>query len=62
MRRLPPVGTGRGVRPGASNRFHLWILDVNGVRIVIQALDFAATSAQHQAELRAIVNSIQIRP
>lgn len=45
---------------GPGNRLHLWILDVRGVRVVIRASDFAATSAQHQAELRAIVDSIQI--
>ena len=38
--------TGRG-NPGSDNgpgsRWHLWILDVNGIRVVIQAMDFAAT-------------------
>ena len=47
---------------GPGHRWHLWILDVNGIRVVIQAMDFAATSAQHQAELQAIVQSIQIQP
>ena len=47
---------------GPGQRWHLWILDVNGIRVVIQAMDFAGTSAQHQAELRAIVDSIQIQP
>ena len=46
---------------GPGQRWHLWILDVNGVRVVIRSMDFAATSAQHQAELRAIVDSIQIQ-
>jgi hypothetical protein len=47
---------------GPGQRWHLWILDVDGVRVVIRGMDFAATSAQHQAELRAIVDSIQIEP
>jgi hypothetical protein len=47
---------------GPAQRWHLWVLDVDGVRVVIKSSDFAATSAQHQAELRAIVNSIQIQP
>ena len=47
---------------GPGHEWHLWILDVDGIRVVIQAMDFAATSAQHQAELRAMVDSIQIAP
>jgi hypothetical protein len=47
---------------GPGHRWHLWILDVDGVRVVLRAMDFAATSAQHQAELQAIVDSIQIEP
>jgi hypothetical protein len=47
---------------GPENRWHLWILDVEGQRIVILAQDFAATSAQDQAELQAIVDSIEIEP
>jgi hypothetical protein len=47
---------------GPSHRWHLWILDVDGVRLVVQATDYAGTSAQHQAELAAIVDSIQIEP
>ena len=47
---------------GPGHEWHLWILDVDGIRVVIQAMDYAATSAQHQAELRAIVESIQIEP
>ena len=47
---------------GPENRWHLWILDVDGTRVVILAEDFATTSAQHQAELTAIVESIRIEP
>jgi hypothetical protein len=47
---------------GPGHEWHLWILDVDGIRVVIQAMDYAATSGQHQAELRAIVESIQIEP
>ena len=47
---------------GPGNRWQLWILDVDGVRVVVRAMDFAGTSAQHQAELTAIVESIQIEP
>jgi hypothetical protein len=47
---------------GPSQRWHLWVLDVNGVRVVVRGMDFATTSATQQAELRAIVESIQILP
>ena len=47
---------------GPGHRWHLWILDVDGIRVVVQATDYAGTSAQHRAELDAIVQSIQIRP
>ena len=51
-----------GYAQGPAHRWHYWILDVEGIRVVIEAYDFAATSAQHQAELRAMVDSIQITP
>ena len=47
---------------GPSHRWHLWILDVHGVRVVVQSMDFADTSAQRRAELQAIVDSIKIEP
>ena len=45
---------------GPDNRWHLWILDVDGTRVVILAQDFPTTAADDQAELIAIVESIQI--
>lgn len=45
---------------GPGHRWHLWILDVDGVRVVVQSMDYAGTSAQHEAELKAIVDSIRI--
>jgi len=47
---------------GPGQRWHLWILDVEGVRVVVQSTDYAGTSPQHRAELQAIVDSIQIEP
>jgi hypothetical protein len=47
---------------GPGHRWHLWILDIQGVRVVVQAMDYAGTSPQHLAELEAIVKSIQIEP
>ena len=45
---------------GPDNRWHLWILDVDGTRVVILAQDFPTTAADDQAELIAIVESIRI--
>jgi hypothetical protein len=47
---------------GPGPRWHRWILDVDGIRVLVQAMDYAGTSAQRQAELEAIVQSIQIEP
>jgi hypothetical protein len=47
---------------GPDHRWHLWILDVEGERVIIVSTDFAGTSAQDQAEQQAIVDSIQIEP
>lgn len=58
----PWEGGGGIYAQGPSHQWHLWILDVEGVRVVVQATDYPATSAQHQSELQAIVDSIQITP
>jgi hypothetical protein len=47
---------------GPSQRWHLWILDVGGQRLIVQSTEYAGTSAQRRAELQAIVNSVQIQP
>jgi hypothetical protein len=47
---------------GPSHKFHLWILDVEGIRVVVQTADFAGTTVSDLAELQAIVDSIQIEP
>jgi hypothetical protein len=47
---------------GPGNRWHLWILDVDGTRVVIFAQDFATTSPETRADLEAIVDSIRIQP
>ena len=47
---------------GPDQRSHLWVLDVDGVRVVVQAMDYPGTSPEHQAQLAAIVDSIHIEP
>jgi hypothetical protein len=47
---------------GPNHQWHLWILDVDGARVVVQSMDYPGTSAQHRTELQAMVNSIKIHP
>ena len=47
---------------GPNHRWHVWSLDVDGVRVVIQSGDFPGTLAQDIAEMHAIIESIQIEP
>jgi hypothetical protein len=47
---------------GASHQWHLWILDVDGLRVVVQSTDYPGTSAKHRTELEGIVDSIRIEP
>lgn len=47
---------------GPSQRWHLWILDVDGIRVVVETNDYPGTAPQRQAELDVIVDSIRITP
>ena len=47
---------------GPGHRWHLWVLDVDGVRVVVQSMDYAGTSDQRRTELQAMVDSIRIDP
>ena len=47
---------------GPNHRWHIWSLDVDGVRVVIQSGDFAGTLPEDLAEMHAIIESIQIQP
>ena len=47
---------------GPAQRWHLWILDVAGKRIIVVMDDFAGTSAEDRAAAQAIVDSISIQP
>ncbi|HUG47973.1 MAG TPA: hypothetical protein VMP67_06125 [Candidatus Limnocylindria bacterium] len=46
--------------PNPSDHHQLWILDVDGVRLVIEVVDSPGTSDQDRAELRHIFESIHI--
>jgi hypothetical protein len=45
---------------GPDNRWHLWILDVEGSRLVIFGHDFPDTPASIQAGIQSIVDSVEI--
>ena len=49
-----------GLGPGELHR--LWVVDVNGSVVVIDAASYPGTSATDQAELQAILDSIAIEP
>jgi hypothetical protein len=45
---------------GPGNQWHLWILDVEGVRVVVLAEDFTTTPEEDRAEMQEIIDSIEI--
>jgi hypothetical protein len=47
---------------GPGQRSHLWILDVDGFRLIVVNNDFAGTTAEDQAAALAVINSISIEP
>ncbi len=60
--RYRPIGGDTIYAQAPAMRWHLWALDVEGIRVVIEGFDYPGTSPQHQAELQSIVDSIQITP
>ena len=47
---------------GPNALWRIWVLDVDGVRVVVRSDSFPGTSPQVQAQLAAIVDSIKIEP
>ena len=47
---------------GPNALWRIWVLDVDGVRVVVRSDSFPGTSHKVQAQLAAIVDSIQIEP
>jgi hypothetical protein len=47
---------------GPGQRWHMWVLDVDGVRVLVETNDFAETSAQRLAEEQAMIDSLEINP
>jgi hypothetical protein len=47
---------------GPGQRWHMWVLDVDGVRVLVETNDFPGTSAQRLAEEQAMIESLVITP
>jgi hypothetical protein len=47
---------------GPNALWRIWVLDVDGVRMVVRSDSFPGTTPQVQSQLQAIVDSIQIEP
>jgi hypothetical protein len=45
---------------GPNALWRIWVLDVNGIRVVVRNDSFPGTTPQVQAQLQAIMDSIQI--
>ena len=46
--------------PGPNEHFQMWVLDVDGTRLLIAASTFQSTSPQDRADLEEVLASIQI--
>ena len=47
---------------GPGQRWHIWVLDVGGVRVLVETSDYAGTPASRLAEEQAIIDSMVITP
>jgi hypothetical protein len=47
---------------GPNALWRIWVLDVDGARVVVRADSFPGTTPQVQAQLQSIVDSLQIQP
>jgi hypothetical protein len=55
-----PLGATNNIYPG--ERDQVWILDVGGQRLVIDAPQLAGETAAQAAEVQAVLNSVQLAP
>ena len=47
---------------GANQRWRLWVLDVDGARVVLQGMDFPGTTEALRAQVGGIIDSMRIEP
>lgn len=55
-----PLGAVQGIGPGQSDR--VWVVDVGGYRLVIDALEPVVRDAALHAEIQSILDSLKIQP
>jgi hypothetical protein len=60
--RYRPMYVGHHYAQGPGQRWHMWILDVDGVRVLVETNDYPGTSAERLAEEQAIIDSLEITP
>jgi len=53
---------GSAYAQGPGNIWHVWILDVDGSRVVVTTHDFEGTPAADREEMQAILDSLRIEP
>lgn len=47
---------------GPGQRWHMWILDVDGTRVVVETNDYPGTPPERLAEMQAMIESLEINP
>jgi hypothetical protein len=47
---------------GPAHRWHMWVIDVVGVRVLVEMTDFADSLAAHRQEALSMVDSLVITP
>lgn len=60
--RYRPMADWHHYAQGPGQRWHMWILDVDGVRVVVETNDYPGTPPERLAEAQAIIESLVITP
>jgi hypothetical protein len=47
---------------GPGQRWHMWVLDVGGVRVLVETNDYPGTPPERLAEEQAMIDSLEIKP
>jgi hypothetical protein len=60
--RYRPMDVGHIYAQGPGQRWHMWILDVDGTRVLVETNDYPGTPPERLAEEQAIIESLVITP
>jgi hypothetical protein len=60
--RYRPMAAGHIYAQGPGQRWHMWILDVGGTRVLVETNDYPGTATETLAESQAIIESLVITP